>query len=278
MGEPDSDLLRQKQDQLARFVVRLRRVASHSLARDKDSIASYAKGTLKLQVEVGRQETTMVHPIPPQESLESLGARVRPILLEGDAVNYRNGIDALGYLLHKSDARFDAEQARLHCKDFKKSWQSLLERHSDVNDPVVRMVDSTDQTVHEHTWRELAWAWVYIDLVHEDSERLVRSGRFGIAERYWGGTILVARATVRAVGQLNYIRECVQNGVIQLPDFAFEEKVEVSQADLTRKVKAYVAPMGTPKPDAMDAPGDDWLALNEDADPEAEPLEDSNPH
>ena len=70
----------------------------------------------------------------------------------------------------------------------------------------------------------------------------------------------------------------MQNGVIQLPDFAFEEKVEVSQADLTRKVKAYVAPMGTPKPDAMDAPGDDWLALNEDADPEAEPLEDSNPH
>ena len=263
MGESSVDLLGQKQEQLARFVVRLRRVAAHSLAQDKDAIRFYANGTLKFQV--ADEEATMIHPIPPQESLESLGARVRPILLDGEAVSFRNGIDSLGFLLHQSGADFDKDQAKRICKDFKKSWQSLLERHRDVNDPIVRMVDPDDQVLHEHSWRELAWAWVYIDLVHEDSDRLARSGRFGISERYWGGTILVARATVRAVGQLNFIQECVQNGIIEIPEYALEEKVEVSQADLTRKVKAYMAPVGTPKPDAMEPPGDDWLLLNGDA-------------
>lgn len=64
------------------------------------------------------------------------------------------------------------------------------------------------------------------------------------------------------MGQLNFIQECVQNGIIEIPEYALEEKVEVSQADLTRKVKAYMAPVGTPKPDAMEPPGDDWLLLN----------------
>lgn len=266
MTEASAKLLWQNQNQLARFVVRLRRVAAHSLAKDIEVLGEYATGTSKLQVSTA--QTVLRRLVPSQEELESLGARVRPLLLEKEQVHYRRGIGALGYLLLNSENTADSAKMSEMCKNLKKEWRSLEEHYHDAGDPTVQVFDSADQETYTHTWRELAWAWVYIDLVHEDTSRIADSGRYGIIERYWGGMVLMARAARRAVAHLGLIRECVESGYIELPAFAFEEKVEVSQEDFVRQVTAHSAPIGTEAPENFERPGKLWTRMGVESETE----------
>lgn len=182
----------------------------------------------------------MESPVSDQETLESLGARVRPLLLTSEGVHFQKGMGALGFLLHQAKSGEYLEQARALCKHLTNEWKRLSEQASDPSDPTVRIRTKVGEDVSEHSWRELAWAWVYIDLVHEDSNRVERSGRYGISQRYCGAAILVAKATIVAVASLNLIRNCVQTGLIDVPEYAFSEKVDVDPNDLVHRATALL--------------------------------------
>lgn len=251
-----AELVEQKQAILARFVVRLRRVAAHSLAKDLETLKVYADGAF--EVHGTDSGTRLVQKVPKQEELESLGARIRPLLLQNDDAHYTKGIGALDYLVRQASGLKRPDILSALCKGLKNEWRSLEESTKHDDDPIVRVFDPSDQRTHVHSWRELAWAWVYIDLVHEDADRVANSGKFGIRQRYWGGMMLMARAARNAVAHLDLIRQFVDNQVIELPAFAFEEEVEVSPEDFVREVKVHAAPVGTALPEQFEAPGPEW--------------------
>lgn len=259
MAATTVELVEQKQAVLARFVVRLRRVAGHSLAKDLETLKVYATGAF--EVHGSDSGTRLVQKVPKQEELDSLGARVRPLLLQQDDAHYTKGIGALNYLLRQAPELKRPDILSALCKGLKYEWRSLEERTKHDDDPIIRMFDPSDRQTHVHSWRELAWAWVYIDLVHEDADRVANSGRFGIRQRYWGGMMLMARAARNAVAHLDLIRQCVDNQLIELPAFAFEEEVEVSPEDFVREVKVHAAPVGTTPPGQFEALGPGWSEI-----------------
>jgi len=60
------------------FVLRTRRVAEHSIARDETVLKPLRAGAFKVR-KVG-DNLTMIVDLPPEEQMESLAARVRPVI------------------------------------------------------------------------------------------------------------------------------------------------------------------------------------------------------
>src|SRR4051794_3212799 len=74
---------------ISRFIDRARRIENHSLARDRAQLLRYAN----LEITLARNDAGDVmatSPLPPEEPLESLAARCRPFILQGDGIHYRD--------------------------------------------------------------------------------------------------------------------------------------------------------------------------------------------
>lgn len=97
VGRGDSkSVTAQYQEYLEAFVVRARRVEEHSLAADWDALVRLAE--IQIQVTpLDNGDLRIRHEYPAEEVVESATARLRPILLEGDACFYQKALKALGY-------------------------------------------------------------------------------------------------------------------------------------------------------------------------------------
>src|SRR4051794_21714323 len=82
------------------FVLRARRIAEHSLLRDQGAMAAVARSTFEVGVHPDGT-ATLRRRLLPEEPMESLAARVRPVLLKEDPVHYAKVLKAVGGLLHR---------------------------------------------------------------------------------------------------------------------------------------------------------------------------------
>jgi hypothetical protein len=97
--------------------------------------------------------------------------------------------------------------------------------------------------------KQLAYAWIYCDLVHADDNAPGRVGAHDINSRFQAGTMLIASAAVQAIATLNLVRQMRQKGILTLPDELFSQRVNARPA-LTLPLAALVlAPVGTPLED-----------------------------
>ncbi|WP_371611761.1 hypothetical protein [Streptomyces clavifer] len=84
------------QECLEAFVLRARRVEKYSLATDWDALVALTTMQISvIQLENG--ETRIRQEFPAEEVVESTAARIRPILLNGDACFYQKALGAVGY-------------------------------------------------------------------------------------------------------------------------------------------------------------------------------------
>lgn len=105
-----------------RFVLRARRIFAYSLCADEVGLANLADGAWYSTRKGGIESISRL--LPNEEVLESLAARVRPLLLQDDGVHYNAVLNALSSLLIRSGRPEDAGW----CKELKKSWQSSTSR------------------------------------------------------------------------------------------------------------------------------------------------------
>lgn len=143
---------------LERFVLRARYVACHSLASDRRRLRDLSKHSFRVRVlhvpgEVDRQ-SVMPLELLPSEQVESAAARLRPLFLQKDGVHYR---DALAELRESASSQ----------------WLEKIDECAER----FELVEPTPQPKNPRPSRrgvstaELATAWLYGSLIHDDTKR-----------------------------------------------------------------------------------------------------------
>ena len=232
MIEPEKRFL----DTLDVFTYRARRVEAHSLAADKKALLALAQGTLKFEMAADGSKGWMVTDLPAEEAMESLASRCRPFVLEGDTVHYASVLNALGYYVQK-----DTELATV-VREQRQRWTRLRRDQAEPLGYISRTgpVDG-DLGAHVND-RDLAYRWLYGDLIHADD---LRESDHGLTSRYEAGVLLTANIAVRAITLLNVLRAAQGRRLLTLPARAFHQEVT---AETTRRLEARLAmaPVGTP--------------------------------
>lgn len=235
---------------LKRFVLRARLVQDHSLAGDLLELRKLAKVEIKAvlarntitgETKVSLQPVDLI----PTEQLESAAARVRPIFLKSDGVQYENVLDAVNTVLK---GRSGASELRAKATELRTSF-----RNADPDYPHGKPRDLWDGGVLSH--KQLAGSWLYGNLLHEDEIRRSYGGKMALEEMYVAAMRTVASEMLAAVETLHLIERLQTRGWLELPDGIFTDEVTVSATSWVPpgKVTLYVAPVNTPIPSDLDA-------------------------
>ncbi|SKF78765.1 hypothetical protein [Mycobacteroides abscessus] len=212
MSTADSEVERNRKT-LSAFVVRLRRIASHSLARDDngDFLNELAQVTMTITIDKNTGgRATISQRLPDEELFESLASRLRPLTVPSDDPHYAKAFDALDALLLPKD-----HEVSQFIGPMRDEWCNATDRKRGL-----RTYSVITNTV-QHTDVDLAFAWLYGDLVHGDHEhaRLNRKYRFQAALSVFSAIAVLAIAT------LNLIRQLTESGNLVLPDGIFTDPI-----------------------------------------------------
>lgn len=248
---------------LARFVLRARRVAAHSLVQDRTTLPDHARNEFRGIVdESGKVSITRRLP-PDEEIFESLAARVRPLTLPSEPIHYVKVFEALDRQLSAAGTE---STLRERMEELRKAWQVADIQGTDARGYVVQSarIDGTEVTNFVSD-TQLAAAWLYADLVHSDatgpkSEAMA----FPLVERYAAAARLFSQIASLTVATLQLVESMKANGLITVPADAWQEDVVVGESSFTQEVRAFIAPLGSEMPDLRESIGfgDEWRQLS----------------
>ncbi|MFU8854948.1 hypothetical protein ACNAW0_28860 [Micromonospora sp. SL1-18] len=229
---------------LRRFTVRARRVEEHSLASDKQRLMKWSQGTFTLTFEAESGKAAMTWELPDEESLDSLAARCRPFLLQGDPVYHGKVTNALGFFL-----RAAPDELREHLQNIRDGWRPLDPADRRTLGYESRAGSLTEAFGELVTDKELAYAWLYGDLVHADDSTEDRIRGHDIDSRFQAGALFITNVAVKSIITLNLLRQAQSDGYVGLEEDVFTERVVARpQRELTLE-KFATAPVGTPTAD-----------------------------
>lgn len=261
MPKPTDDELDQlHQTRLAAFVLRARRVKAHSLYQDFAALERV--GDVTFEIDVTSDGTWMTQALPPEEVIESAAARVRPLLLQNEDAYHQNTLKALKWLLRgveRKDVLALLGSLKREWSEFDPQGRETLAyavQHGslDEQEPTAAVADNV-----------LAFAWIYGDVVHNDSERLAETTQHGVAERYRAAAPIVCRLIVQTVATLHFIEWLRAQDLITLPQAIFEQQVVVTDPVFREKVAVFMAPAGKGMPPLPlrlgDELGPEWRRL-----------------
>lgn len=227
MTIPDASIETAKRS-LCGFVVRARRVEEHTLARQKDFVLDVSEGELTATFTEGETEVVWRWKVPENEELlESATARVRPLVLQGEDINGLTASKALSTLL-KAKGVLEAHPLTEHIDAVREGWKELQQKYRSPLSAFVVQV-SNGETHLQTNYEELAWAWVYGDVVHAFHDRREATSAFGVRDRYLSGSILTCKIIVQTISTMNLIRELRRRGDLELPDEPFDEQVTIGK-------------------------------------------------
>lgn len=251
-GDSLSPEARKHHDRLTAAVLRSRRVASHSLCQDEDQLLAWCQQTAELVVRRGKV-VRMRRSYPPVEPLESLAARCRPFLLEQDAVHY---LSVLKSLMFFAKDRVEVQQV---VKGLREQWSKGVRRTND--DPLGAY---TRQQREDGSWsdlistKDLAYGWLYGDLVHADARERLAVEEYDLTQRYFAGSDLVTHLAVCIIALSNLLKACADEGIIPAPVSLFQQPTEPDTEMDSEVTASATAPTGTPL-DVLEATLDSWI-------------------
>lgn len=245
------------------FVLRARRVRAHSLAADPDALEGLTKPKWHIVVDETTGAATVTRYLPPEESVESLAARVRPLILQRDPVHYGRVLNALGLLLQGNPET--AADALAYVKWLRGQWSAINSDSDESRAYSIQKgrVDGEGPT-SDISDNSLAFAWFYGDVVHADAARRESARNFNVVDRFEAAVHVVARIAWLTNATLNFIEQLRDAGQLQTDDWAFEEDVVVGVTEITQEANVRVAPVGTPKPESLHEDfSDQWKPLSD---------------
>lgn len=215
--ESEQERLERIRRKLAWFVVRARRVETHSLMQDPVSVSDWASGP-PATIEAGPDGVTRIRwMLPAEEPFESLAARCRPFILDRDAVHFLSNLSDLQSLV-QSDEELMEKVAQL-----RKDWIKRVGKGGDDAFTVAEV--HADGTMPDPKGdRALGYRWVYGDLVHGDDIR-EEVGALNIDQRYRAGVRLVSNIAFQVMKLYQLIRAAQSRGLVELDPEAFTMKV-----------------------------------------------------
>ncbi|WP_432108008.1 hypothetical protein [Streptomyces sp. AA1529] len=246
---------------LEQFVLRARRVEAHSLAANWEALVALAEAPFSVKV-LENGETRIRQEFPAEEVIESAAARVRPLLLEGEACGYLKALAGMGYFCRA----LPVDSAWV--KAARSEWQvrTGATLAADIGYQVMVCEADSGQSADLDD-RKLALAWIYGDVVHHDTERRREADPFGLSERFRAAVPLIAWIMICTIELLNYIRVLQPAGVLSLQPDVFEQEVVLKATSWEQKARMYSAPVGTPAPtDVLSPLGKGWTRISSAAD------------
>lgn len=215
---------------VSRFVLRARLVQEHSLAADKDTLEKHAAWTMSFRViqnsATGERAVAMVPaPLLPTEQVESAAARVRPVFLFSDGVHYDKVLNAL----------IEAATASTVLKKEIEGLQAQF-RAADPDYPKGRPTEP--RSGPSMTNKEVAGAWLYGQLLHEDELRRSYGAGISAEEMLLNATKTVCNEMLATAAALHLIERLVAGGSLDLAEDLFVESVCVTATEWALKLRA----------------------------------------
>lgn len=233
---------------LNRFVLRGRRIAAHSLARDREVLRTLAQMTVAGRIRLdGTMEIRRT--LPDEELFESLAARVRPVLVKKESVHHGRIIAAIADSIASSTVEVpDAlqEQVRALAGD----WPNFdLDGTAVLRFAVQSASAEGSEVSPQVSDTQLAAAWLYGDLVHVDTHGSKSDGLlFPVKERYSAAVTYFAHAALLCLATLDLVLELDRLGAVQIDADSTEREVVVGLRELVEEGVAYVGPAEAPMP------------------------------
>jgi hypothetical protein len=227
---------------LDKFVMRARRIESHSLLSDPQRFVKWVHGSGQLSFADGQGELRF--DVPPEEAFESLAARVRPLLLEDDGVNHKRVLAALG-AFGRNDAEVIRQRGVLRGAWERATGSTMVAfQIGEARDgaPLVSDVD-------------LAHGWLYGDLVHAKPDVPLAVLDATLDQRYLAAVIVYGQAALATVATLNVVRQAADNGLFELSGAVLTGTVIVSEPMVKPVTAARISPAGTLPDSASGPPG-----------------------
>ncbi|MDT9682329.1 hypothetical protein RND61_09605 [Streptomyces sp. TRM76323] len=233
----------------------------HSLATDWDALVALTTMQISI-VQLENGETRIRQEFPDEEVVESAAARIRPILLNGDACFYQKALAALGYFCR--ELPIDKEWVKATRAEWRLRVDPSTPEEAGYQVMISNTVTGEDHGLDRH---KLAMAWIYGDVVHHDVQRRQEGDAFGLFERFRGAVPLVAWTMVGTIELLNYIRALRIDGVLQLRQEILDERVALKSTTWEHRGEVFFAPAGTEAPTTASTQlPKDWARLGKTAD------------
>jgi hypothetical protein len=241
------------------FLLRTRRVLAHSLIREQAALMSKLHtGQFTLAVTVntktGEETYRKQAEYPPEEALESLASRVRPLILNSEPIYYRKVLDALEEVVGSDKLNEEIDLAWWH-----HYWHEVIDANLDaqaywVATPSGKITD-----------RKLMYAWLYGDVIHAKSPRSPVIRDLDIDHRYYAAAPGIARICDRVIYTQIMINELIDKGLLTVDPEVLKEAVVVTTTSVDEPVKAYTAEVGAPLPsDLTDLDRKVWKTPHQD--------------
>jgi hypothetical protein len=263
----DNEVTAQSLERVEAFVLRARRIEAHSLAANRAELVAWTTPRITVLPGEAPGQEVLVQRTPPEEQVESLAARVRPLILASDPVYYANVLKALGWLLRRvdlPDVSLPALRSEWRAVDPKSGKGSAYHVETAPVDGSAPVFVATDNT--------LAYAWFYGDVVHADPLAQASAADFDITERYRAAVHLVARIAALALVTYDLLLYVHSEGHIALPEAVLTSAVTVTETETRRIGRTFCAPLGTDVPGPMQSFGEGWTPVVQGAVPsEASP-------
>lgn len=245
------------QQKIEAFVLRARRIAAHSLVVDRERLQDYAEGVMWFQETTAG--TALEWDLPAEEVFESLAARIRPLILKNDDVQFGKVLNALAHQLVVTDNKNLMPVIAQH----RIWWNCVDPELNPVAAFSVSASNSETADVLSATDAALALGWFYGDLVHAGSdEKHQHAAALGIELRYSAAVTRVAQMAELSQRLLQVVMYLHEIGTVSLSAEILEQAVSAPPEGRFRigAGSAKVAPSGTEVPPDLQNLGSEWAA------------------
>ena len=233
------------------------------------------RGTVTIMVTVntktGEESHRLQAEYPPEEALESLASRVRPLILGSEPIYYATALDALEQLVgtHALNEEIDLDWWRNY-------WRAVIDANLDAQ---AYWVATPSGTV---TDRKLMYSWLYGDVIHAKSPRSPVIRDLRIDQRYFAAAPGIARICDRVIYTHIMLMGLIDKGLLAVDPAVLTDPVVVTTTSVDEEVTVRLSDVGVPIPADLTAAGpaaldpevwrtphQDIAALRDKADPPA---------
>lgn len=207
---PDKDEIDDHaRDTVRSFLDRAESVLACSIAQRADLDKLGVSWNIRMEkTPQGLRATDISRTLPDEEQIEAAAARVRPLVLESEPINYNKVMKALRRLTMNA-----SETDRQLIRELSASWRTVPKAS--------RWTISVANTQTGQEWppmddRQIAMCWLYGDLIHADEDKRAAVAHLGRDERLQAGLALVRDVIVHVKHTVRTIRDLEARGVISL--------------------------------------------------------------
>lgn len=239
-----------------KFILRAKRVESHSLLKDINILRRYAETESKIIFSKESNKAKLIIELPPDEEVfESLVSRIRPFILRSEPIFYEKIFSALEFIL-------ETEELKTSVSELKNHWDLINTDSKEIHGYSI-----SDDASHEASDLQLAGAWLYADLVHADPKGNKKGGMdFSMKDRYVAAVRIFSSLALLTVETLAFIYNLEKLGIFDIPENIKTEEVVIGKDQIVREGFIYQAPVGTEAPNIQNmADHSDWRLLTRDS-------------